>query len=108
MMALSGVRISWLMFARNADFARLAVSASCSARCANCDLDLQRLVGREQLGGPFPDARLEIVARRPQLLLRTHAFTNLRRELGGRFPDALLRRRKAATVTPEVCRRGGP
>ena len=63
---------------------------------ANRDFGLQCVVGRGQLGGALADARLEIVSRRPQLLLRTRAFANLRGELGGRFPDALLRGKAGA------------
>ena len=42
-----GVRISWLMLARNSLFARLAASAASSARCPLDDLGLERLLVRE-------------------------------------------------------------
>ncbi len=57
MMALSGVRSSWLILARNSDLARLAVSASAfcsryfSARSASCcACSLERLPRPAQIG----------------------------------------------------------
>ena len=53
MMPFMGVRISWLMLARNSLLARLAASAA-SLACANCR------VGPRQLGRALLDADLPV------------------------------------------------
>ncbi len=71
MIAFIGVRISWLMLARNIDLARVALSAcsraTSSSRCALsrlCQLALDRVGGAVQR----PRQRVEFGYRRPRLM----------------------------------------
>ena len=56
MMALSGVRISWLILARNSDFADDAFSACWRAATSSCSVSFQRVMSRNTAQNCSPSA----------------------------------------------------